>query len=84
MPDEGPKGAQKAAILLLAMGEEAAVNVLGQLKEVEVSKIGLAASSLGDLPPDTAESVLDEFSEMQQYIDTAVGAYELEGGIRAL
>ena len=64
MPDDGPKGAQKAAILLLAMGEEAAVNVLGQLKEGEVSRIGLAASTLGDLPPDTAETVLDEFSEL--------------------
>ncbi|MBM64829.1 MAG: flagellar motor switch protein FliG [Myxococcales bacterium] len=64
MPEDEPKGAQKAAILLLAMGEEAAVNVLGQLKEGEVSRIGLAASTLGDLPPDTAETVLDEFSEL--------------------
>ena len=36
----------------------------GQLKEGEVSRIGLAASTLGDLPPDTAETVLDEFSEL--------------------
>ena len=59
-----PTGSQKSAILLLAMGEEAAVQVLAQLGDQEISDIGHAASTLGELDPASAQEVLDEFSEM--------------------
>jgi flagellar motor switch protein FliG len=57
-------GAQKSAILLLAMGEEAAVSVMRNMRDDEVSQIGEAAAGLAALNVDTAERVLEEFSEI--------------------
>jgi flagellar motor switch protein FliG len=57
-------GAQKSAILLLAMGEEAAVSVMRNMRDDEVSQIGEAAAGLAALNVDTAEKVLEEFSEI--------------------
>ena len=49
--EEGQKlsGAQKSAILLLAMGEEAAVQVMRNMRDDEVSQIGEAAAGLSGL-----------------------------------
>lgn len=55
-------GAQKSAILLLAMGEEAAVQVMRNMRDDEVSQIGEAATGLAGLDAATAERVLEEFS----------------------
>jgi len=57
-------GAQKSAIVLLAMGEEAAVNVLRNMKDDEVSQIGEAAAGLAALDVRAAEGVLAEFSQL--------------------
>ena len=57
-------GAQKSAILLLAMGEEAAVKVMRNMRDDEVSQIGEAATGLAGLDAVTAERVLEEFSEI--------------------
>lgn len=57
-------GAQKSAILLLAMGEEAAVQVMRNMRDDEVSQIGEAATGLAGLDAATAERVLEEFSEI--------------------
>ena len=57
-------GAQKSAILLLAMGEEAAVTVLRNMRDDEVSQIGEAAIGLAALEAETAERVLSEFNEI--------------------
>ncbi len=64
--EEGQKlsGAQKSAILLLAMGEEAAVKVMRNMRDDEVSQIGEAAAGLAGLDAVTAEHVLEEFSEI--------------------
>ena len=57
-------GAQKSAILLLAMGEEAAVSVLRNMRDDEVSQIGEAAVGLAALEVETAERVLAEFNSI--------------------
>ena len=57
-------GAQKSAILLLAMGEEAAVQVMRNMRDDEVSQIGEAATGLAGLDAANAERVLEEFSEI--------------------
>jgi flagellar motor switch protein FliG len=61
---DGPTGAQKSAILLLAMGEEAAVEVLRNMKDDEVQSIGEAAATLGALEAEVAEAVLAEFADV--------------------
>ncbi|MFC7514208.1 flagellar motor switch protein FliG [Herbaspirillum sp. GCM10030257] len=54
-------GIQKAAILMLALGEEEAVEVMKYLGPREVQKIGTAMSSMKAVTSDELESVLQEF-----------------------
>lgn len=54
-------GIQKAAILMLALGEEEAVEVMKFLGPREVQKIGTAMSSMKAVTSDELESVLQEF-----------------------
>ncbi|GBG00707.1 flagellar motor switch protein G [Azospira sp. I13] len=54
-------GLEKAAILLIALGEENAASVLQQLGPREVQKLGHAMASLRTVPRARVESVLEEF-----------------------
>lgn len=54
-------GIQKAAILMLALGEEEAVAVMQHLGPREVQKIGTAMSAMKAVTSDELESVLHEF-----------------------
>lgn len=53
----------KAAVLLLAMGEEAAATVLKQLGPKEVQRLGSAMAELKDLKREKIEVVLASFAE---------------------
>lgn len=51
----------KAAVLLMSMGEKDAAEVLKQMGPKEVQKIGAAMTSLRNVTQDTVEYVLNEF-----------------------
>jgi flagellar motor switch protein FliG len=54
-------GPERAAIFLLALGEDAAAEVFRNLGEKEIQEIGLAVSRVGELRPETVEEVLRAF-----------------------
>ena len=59
-PDE-IAGTQRAAILLMSLGEQDAANVLKQLDAKEVQKLGIAMAELKEISRDQMSSVLDKF-----------------------
>ncbi len=59
-PDDG---VEKSAVLLLALGEDEAAEILRNLGPKEVQKIGHAMAALKQVPRERIESVLDEFHE---------------------
>jgi flagellar motor switch protein FliG len=54
-------GTQRAAILLMSLGEQDAANVLKQLDAREVQKIGIAMAELKEVSREQATSVLGKF-----------------------
>src|SRR6202167_3192268 len=54
-------GTQRAAILLLSLGEQEAANVLEQLDAREVQKLGIAMAELKEISREQMSSVLDNF-----------------------
>ncbi|MDQ5916242.1 MAG: flagellar motor switch protein FliG [Pseudomonadota bacterium] len=59
----GEDGIEKAAILLISLGEEQASEVLKHLGPREVQKIGHAMALLKSVPRTQVESVLDDFNK---------------------
>jgi len=72
-PDEIP-GTQRAAILLMSLGEQDAANLLKQLDAKEVQKLGIAMAELKEISREQVNSVLAKF------IGTADGRANLAGG----
>ena len=54
-------GTQRAAILLMSLGEQEAANVLKQLDAREVQKLGIAMAELKEISREQMSSVLDTF-----------------------
>jgi flagellar motor switch protein FliG len=54
-------GTQRAAILLMSLGEQDAANLLKQLDAREVQKLGIAMAELTEVSRDQMTSVLDTF-----------------------
>jgi flagellar motor switch protein FliG len=54
-------GTQRAAILLMSLGEQDAANVLKQLDAREVQKLGIAMAELKEVSREQMTSVLDKF-----------------------
>jgi flagellar motor switch protein FliG len=52
---------RKAAVVLLAMGEEASAEVFKHLNETEIEQIVREIATLGTVPPAAAEQVMEEF-----------------------
>jgi len=61
MSDEGVK---KAAILMLALGEEAATEVMKQLGPREVQRLGEAMSGMVPIEHDVVAGIVNEFDEL--------------------
>lgn len=53
--------AQRAAVFLMTIGEDAAADVLRHMGPKEVQRIGVAMTSLGDISKEVVNSVLEEF-----------------------
>jgi len=56
-------GAQKAAILLVALGEKLGGEILKQLNDEEVKAVSKAIARIETVTPDQTEAVLEEFSQ---------------------
>jgi flagellar motor switch protein FliG len=69
-------GVRKAAILSLMLGEEASASVFKYLNEEEIERIAKEVASLGTVPKEAGESVLDEFHQM-----TMAASYVARGGV---
>lgn len=54
---------QKAAVLLISLGEADAAEVLRYLGQKEVQQLGLAMSNLDNIPQSSVESVMADFME---------------------
>ncbi|MCL4796381.1 MAG: flagellar motor switch protein FliG [Bryobacteraceae bacterium] len=68
-------GAQKAAVLMVSLGEQASAGILKHLDEDEVAAIGKEVARLSALSSEEAESTLEEFYAMSMAQD-----YVLKGG----
>jgi flagellar motor switch protein FliG len=68
-------GLQKAAILLVLLGEEAASNIYRNLPEVDVERLTRRIAELEQFKPETAISVLEEYRRL-----TLTQGYLSEGG----
>jgi len=63
MPETAPKlsGTERAAILLMTLGEENAAQIVRHLGSKEVQRVGMAMAKLKKAPRDTVNRVLSEF-----------------------
>jgi flagellar motor switch protein FliG len=73
---ENLRGLQKAAVLLVTLGEESSAEVLKQLSEEEVDLITRAIARVSNINSHQAESILDEFHQM-----TTAQEFVVKGGI---
>ncbi len=69
-------GIRKAAILSLMLGEEASAGVFKFLNEEEIERIAKEVASLGTVPKEAGEIVLEEFHQM-----TMAATYVARGGV---
>src|SRR5688500_15753274 len=73
---EKVSGPQKAAIFMMALGEEAAVKLFSLMEEDEIREISNIMSSLGQVPGDMAEKLFHEFAEQVSASGALVGNYD--------
>jgi flagellar motor switch protein FliG len=69
-------GTQKAAILMLALGEEHATRFFERLHEDEIRDLSHAMSQLGAVSSETVEAICDEFAGQIGQAGSLVGSYE--------
>ncbi|RMD04298.1 flagellar motor switch protein FliG [Clostridium autoethanogenum] len=69
-------GVQKAAILFITLGPEAAAGIIKKLPEAEIQKITYEIANINSVKSDQKKEILQEFIEMNKAKD-----YLLEGGI---
>lgn len=70
------RGARKAAILLVMLGDQISAQILKRMEEEEIEQIGREIARLTAISPEDGESVLEEFFEM------SVGQnYVVKGGV---
>ena len=70
------KGLQKAAVLMVALGEESSAEVLKNLSDEEVQSVSKAIARFGNITSAQAESVLEEFHQM-----ATAQEFVVQGGI---
>jgi flagellar motor switch protein FliG len=69
-PPPGPMtGARKAAILMMALGEDRSAEVFKHLQEHEIEALAREVAAVGTVTSDVGEGVLDEFTQMTTAAD---------------
>ena len=74
--DKKYTGPEKAAILLMSMGEETAASVLANLDEREIQQLGNYMASLGDVDVPVMDAITKEFYDA---VDTGTGGLGIGG-----
>ena len=69
-------GIQKAATLLIMLGDKGSAELMRHLAEDEVERVGRVVSSMNNISSEQAESVLEEYVRMTQ-----LRQYVLRGGV---
>jgi flagellar motor switch protein FliG len=64
MSNEKFTGPQKAAIFLFSIGEELASQIIKNLNEEEIRKLGSSMSTISAITPKLVDSILSEFNEL--------------------
>lgn len=68
-------GPERAAVLLMSLGEEAAAEVMRYLSPKEVQKVGAAMATLGSITRAQVNAVLEEFEQaVEEQTNLGVGA----------
>ncbi len=70
------KGSHKAAILMLALGEELCGSLFGMMHEDEIREISTAMAQLGNVRADVVERLCGDFADHMGGSGTLVGSYE--------
>jgi len=76
MAAESLTGVQRAAVVLLSLGEQQAAEVLKHMSAKEVQKLGLAMTSVGNVPRDAITRVFDDFVDVLAQPSLGAGADE--------
>ncbi len=66
MAHSGTRGVERAAILLMALGEQAASEVMKHMAPREIKKVGAVMADLENISRQQVENVLDHFCETMQ------------------
>lgn len=69
-------GREKAAIMMLAIGEENAGKLFQRMDDEEIKEISQNMANLGNIPAALVESIFVEFSERLSSTGSLVGSYE--------
>ena len=69
-------GAQKAAVLMLAMGDEHCSRLLNMMHEEEIKEVSGAMAQLGSVRADVVENLCQHFSESLGSSGSLIGNYE--------
>ncbi len=69
-------GIQKAAMFLIAIGEETAIKLFSMMEDDEIREISNIMSSLGQVNSDTVERLFGEFAEQVSASGAVVGNYD--------
>ncbi len=68
-------GSEKIAVILMALGEEVAAEILTHMGPKEVQQIGVAMAAMDNIPKELVESTLTEFiGELQKETGLGVGS----------
>jgi len=70
------RGPQKAAILMLALGEEYATRFFARMHEDEIRDLSQAMSQLGSIPANTVEAICAEFVADIGQTGALIGSFE--------
>jgi len=69
-------GAQKAAVLMLAMGEEHCARLFNLMHEDEIKEVSSAMAQLGSIRADLVEQLCQQFTEGMGSTGALVGSFE--------
>ncbi len=70
------RGPHKAAIMMLALGEEMCTRLFGMMHEDEIREISVAMAQLGAVRADIVERLCNDFTETLGNTGTLIGSFE--------
>jgi flagellar motor switch protein FliG len=73
---EGITGSQKAAILMMALGEEHCTRLFGLMHEDEIKEISTAMAQLGPVKAEAIERLCKDFTQLMGHSANLIGSFE--------